>query len=130
MISWKSSRILLSAAFLGVAVMGVNVAAQTMAHPPTTSATSPQTQPSKGGQNHSAAESNPACERIINECKKLGFIPGQWKKDNGLWKDCFDPVVKGGGSATRDGKPISVPVSSSDVQACRAAEGHHKTGLQ
>lgn len=130
MISWKSSRILLSAAFLGVAVMGMNVVAQTMAHPPTTSSTSPQTQPSKGGQNHSAAESNPACERIINECKKLGFIQGQWKKDNGLWKDCFDPVVKGGGSATRDGKPISVPVSSSDVQACRAAEGHHKTTLQ
>ena len=58
------------------------------------------------------------------ECRNLGFIDGQWKKDNGLWKDCFDPVVKGG-QATRDGKPISVPVSQSDIQACRGAAGQH-----
>jgi hypothetical protein len=87
--------------------------------------------PSTGGANqqykaaqHAAAERNPACQRILSECKRLGFIQGQWKKDNGLWKDCFDPVVKGNGSATRDGRPISVPVSPSDVQACRAAGGH------
>jgi len=106
-------------------MIGAEVTAQTMPHTPI-SGTSPQTQPSKSGPNHAAVESNPACERIISECKKLGFIPGQYKKDNGLWKDCFDPVVKGGGSPTRDGKPISVPVSPADVQACRAAEGHHK----
>jgi hypothetical protein len=62
----------------------------------------------------------PACQSIIGECKTLGFIVGQANKDNGLWKDCFGPVVKGG-SPTRDGKPINVPVSSSDVQACHAA---------
>jgi hypothetical protein len=118
-------RILISGAFLVSVMIGVEVAAQTMPHP-SISGTSPQTQPSKGGQNHAAVESNPACERIISECKKLGFIPGQYKKDNGLWKDCFDPVVKGGGSPTRDGKAISVPVSPADVQACRAAESHHK----
>jgi hypothetical protein len=54
----------------------------------------------------------------------LGYIQGQWKKDNGLWKDCFDPIVKGGGTPTRDGKPMNVPVSPSDVQACRATQGH------
>jgi len=74
-------------------------------------------------QSHSADESNPACQRIVAECKKLGYIQGQWKKDNGLWKDCFDPVVKGG-NPTRDGKPMNVPVSSSDVEACRTAQGH------
>jgi hypothetical protein len=120
-----TSRILLTGAFLVSMVTGMNVTAQTVAHPSTGSATQ-QTQPSKAAQYHATAEQNPACQRIINECKKLGFIPGQWKKDNGLWKDCFDPVVKGGGSATRDGKPISVPVSASDVQACRSSEAHHK----
>jgi hypothetical protein len=104
-------------------MIGVEATAQTAPHASTS--TIPQTQPSKTPQNHNAVENNPACERIISECKKLGFIQGQWKKDNGLWKDCFDPVVKGGGSPTRDGKPINVPVSQSDVQACRAAEGHH-----
>jgi hypothetical protein len=119
-----ANRILTLGAFLVSVMVSTNVTAQTAAHPSTVGTS--QTQSSKGGQNHAAAEENPACQRIINECKKLGFIVGQWKKDNGLWKDCFDPVVKGGGSPTRDGKPISVPVSPSDVQACRASEGHHK----
>ena len=108
-----TSRILLSGMLLFAALIGSDVAAQTVA-------------PNKGGQNRAVAEQNPACQRIISECRNLGFIEGQWKKDNGLWKDCFDPVVKGGGSPTRDGEPISVPVSSSDVQACRAALGHRK----
>jgi hypothetical protein len=111
------SRILVSATFLASVVIGANVTAQTAPSVPGQA---------RGGQNHAAAEQNPACQKIINECKNLGFIPGQWKKDNGLWKDCFDPVVKGGGSATRDGKPISVPVSASEIQSCRAAESHHK----
>jgi hypothetical protein len=80
----------------------------------------PQIHPAKPTANHAAIENNPSCQRIIQECQKLGFIVGQWKKDNGLWKDCFDPVVKGG-TPSRDGKPIQVPVSSSDIQACRAA---------
>jgi hypothetical protein len=119
------SRILISGVFLMSVVIGVDVMAQTGAYP-STIGTSPQTQASKTGQNHTAVESNPACQRILSECKKLGFIEGQYKKDNGLWRDCFDPVVKGGGSPTRDGRPIRVPVSASDVQACRATEGHHK----
>jgi hypothetical protein len=120
-----TSRILMSGTFLLSVMIGADVAAQKTALP-TTTGTSQQTLPPKGAQNHTSAEQNPACQRIIAECKKLGFIQGQWKKDNGLWKDCFDPVVKGGGGATRDGKPITVPVSSSDVQACRASEGHQK----
>jgi len=112
-----------SALFLCVMV-GVQVSAQTMPRPSVGGIT-PQAQPSRSGQ-HRAVEGNPACQRIISECKRLGFIQGQWKEDNGLWKDCFDPVVKGGATATRDGKPIRVPVSQSDVQACRAAEGHHR----
>jgi len=121
------TRILISGVFLVLVMIGAEAAAQTLPHPAIPGIT-PQT-PTKSAQtaqNHSAAESNPACQRILSECKKLGFIQGQWKKDNGLWKDCFDPVVKGGGSATRDGKPITVPVSPADVQACKAAEGHHK----
>jgi hypothetical protein len=116
---------LISGALLMSVMIGVDVSAQTMAYP-STSGTSPQTQASRSGQNHAAVEGNPACQRILSECKKLGFIEGQYKKDNGLWKDCFDPVVKGGGNPTRDGKPIRVPVSQNDVQACRASEGHHK----
>ncbi len=76
-------------------------------------------------QNRSAAEGHPACQRILNECRRLGFVYGQWKKDNGLYRDCFDPVVNGG-TATREGKPIQVPVSPNDLQACRAARAHRR----
>jgi hypothetical protein len=109
---WTASRVLVSGTFFIAALIVSDVSAQTVA-------------PNKSGQ-HAVAEQNPACQRIISECKNLGYIEGQWKKDNGLWKDCFDPVVKGGGSPTRDGEPITVPVSSSEVQACRAALSHHK----
>jgi hypothetical protein len=74
----------------------------------------------KGGPNIAVAKQTPACESIITECKSLGFVVGQWKTDNGLWKDCFTPVVNGK-TATRDGKPVSVSVSPSNVQACHAA---------
>jgi hypothetical protein len=110
------SRILLS----GVFFLSVMIAADAMAQ-----ASQPNHPANQQAQNAAAQkaaqaiESNPSCSRILSECKKLGFVVGQWKKDNGLWKDCFDPVVKGGTQPTRDGKPINVPVSQSDVQACR-----------
>jgi hypothetical protein len=117
-------RILLSGVFLAWVLVAIGAMAQTMPQHPAVPGATTQTQP-KTSQN-SAAEKNPACQRIVEECKKLGFIPGQWKKDNGLWKDCFDPVVNGQGKATRDGKPIDVPASQSDIEACRAAQGHKK----
>jgi len=108
-----TTRILVSGTFILWAMVGSSVKAQTV-----------PAQANRTAQNHAAAESNTACQRILTECKKLGYIQGQWKKDNGLWKDCFDPIVKGGGTPTRDGKPMNVPVSPSDVQACRATQGH------
>lgn len=105
---------ILSCSFL----LSIMIVAEVMAQ-------TPQQVHPKPVPNHAAIESNPGCQRIIEECQKLGFIVGQWKKDNGLWKDCFDPVVKGG-SPTREGKPIQVPVSPSDVQSCRSAAAHRK----
>ena len=118
------SRILVAGTLFALAMVGVNAMAQ--AARPATPNTIQQVPPkgataTKSAQN--AAQRNPACQQIFNECKNLGFIVGQWKVDNGLWKDCFDPVVNGG-QATRDGKPIQVPVSPSVVQQCRAAREH------
>jgi len=120
-----TSRILISGVFLLSLMIGAGATAQVVTHP---ASSIPQQPQARAGQNHVATEHSPACQRIINECENLGFIQGQWKKDNGLWRDCFDPVVKGGGHATRDGRPINVPVSASDVQACRASESHRKQG--
>ncbi len=113
--------ILISGAVVVSAMAGTPIKAQTVPAPANKTVSQNH---AAASQSHAAAESNPACQRILTECKKLGYIQGQWKKDNGLWKDCFDPIVKRGGTPTRDGKPMNVPVSSSDVQACRVAEGH------
>jgi len=76
--------------------------------------------PARPGTMENRATRNPACQRIVSECRNAGFIQGQWKRDNGLWRDCFDPVVKGG-TPTQDGRPVNLPVSPNDVEACRAA---------
>jgi hypothetical protein len=110
--------------FLFAAVMAANLSAQTSTHTSMPgSATTGQS--GKMSQTQSKAEGNPACQKILSECKNLGYIEGQWKKDNGLWKDCFDPVVHGG-QPTRDGKSEHVPVSQSEIQECREAVGNGK----
>lgn len=115
------SRILVSGTFLASLTVGINAMAQAAA-PHAGHAAS-----HKAVQN--AAENNPACQQIVEECKKLGFVVGEWKTDNGVWKDCFNPVVHGG-KPTREGKPIDVPVSASDLQACRAAVDQAKQSAQ
>jgi hypothetical protein len=74
---------------------------------------------------HAHAEKNASCRHIKEECQRLGFRQGRWKEDEGLWKDCFDPVVKGTGQPTKDGHPVNVPVSAQEIQECRAHMGHH-----
>jgi len=112
------SRILVSGTFLASVTVGINAMAQSTPSHAAAPANNQQAAAHKAMQK--SAESNPACQRIEEECKKLGFIQGEWKTDNGLWKDCFDPVVHGG-KPTREGKSIEVPVSASDVQSCKAA---------
>jgi hypothetical protein len=110
--------------FLFSILMVANLGAQTSMHTTAPGTTSTQPGGSHSGQMQKA-EGNPACQKILAECKNLGYIDGQWKKDNGLWKDCFDPVVHGG-QPTRDGKQEHVPVSPAEVQQCRSAVGNGK----
>lgn len=112
-----TTQILTLTAFLVLLISGANLAAQF------TPLGVPNQHPN-GAQNH-PGKGNAACQRIVSECERLGFVQGEWRKDNGLWRDCVDPVVKGG-TPTRDGKPIQVPVSSSDIQSCRAAQARHR----
>lgn len=34
------------------------------------------------------------CKAIVEACKNAGFIEGDWKKGDGLWLDCVNPVVQ------------------------------------
>lgn len=115
------SRIFVSGMFLASVTIGADLLAEASAQPPISGPA--QQAPSKGAtatkEAVNAAEAIPACQKIVAECKKLGFIDGEYNQDNGLWGDCYDPVISGKNS-TRKGKTINVPVSANDLEACRA----------
>jgi len=113
------NRLLVSATLLGMMMLAGNLVAQPAAGT-SGNGTGQQAENPRSAQRRATAENNPGCQRILSECKNLGFVDGQWKKDNGLWRDCFDPVLRGR-TPTRDGKPINVPVSASAIGACRSA---------
>jgi hypothetical protein len=75
---------------------------------------------SKAAENRAYAQENAACQKIVAECKRMGYVVGGYKQDNGLWADCFDPVVNGQ-TPSHHGKPMKVAVSPSEIQECRAA---------
>jgi hypothetical protein len=74
----------------------------------------------KKPENRGYAQDNAACQKIVAECKRMGYVVGGYKQDNGLWADCFDPVVNGQ-TPSRQGRPMKVAVSPSEIQECRTA---------
>ncbi len=63
-------------------------------------------------------EKNPACQNILNECKKLGFVAGGFKEGKGLWRNCFAQVIKGK-SANLQGKDVAVAANADDISSCK-----------
>lgn len=73
-----------------------------------------QTNPPAGGGPHEGP-----CKKIVEACKGAGFIQGDWKKGDGLWRDCVDPIIQG--ATTVPGATKSLPkVSADDIAACKA----------
>ena len=65
------------------------------------------------------------CMKIAQACKNAGFIKGDWKKGDGLWRDCVDPIMQG--STTDPGATKPLPsVDPGLVAACKAK--HPKFG--
>jgi hypothetical protein len=65
------------------------------------------------------------CNQIAAACKSAGFIQGDWKKGDGLWRDCVDPIVQGQTTVTGATKPLP-SVDPAVVAACKAK--HPKYG--
>ncbi len=59
------------------------------------------------------------CRQIEQTCKNAGFISGDWKKGDGLWSDCVDPIMQGVTTVPGATKPLPT-VDSSVVSACKA----------
>jgi hypothetical protein len=65
------------------------------------------------------------CKQIAQACMQAGFTKGDWKKGDGLWRDCVDPIVQGQASAPGATKPLP-SVDPNLVAACKAK--HPKFG--
>lgn len=65
------------------------------------------------------------CLQIAQACKSAGFVKGDWKKGDGLWRDCVDPIVQGQTTVPGSTKPLPT-VDPSVVSACKAK--HPKFG--
>lgn len=65
------------------------------------------------------------CKEIAEACKQAGFIPGDWKKGDGLWRDCVDPLIQGVSSVPGATKPLP-KVDAGVIAACKAK--HPKFG--
>jgi hypothetical protein len=65
------------------------------------------------------------CKQIAMACENAGFIKGDWKKGDGLWRDCVDPIVQGQTNVL--GATKSLPtVDSKLISECKAK--HPKFG--
>lgn len=65
------------------------------------------------------------CKEIVEACKNAGFKKGDWKKGDGLWRDCVDPIMQGVKEVPGATKPLP-NVDPKLVQECK--EKHGKFG--
>ena len=63
------------------------------------------------------------CDQITKACKAAGYKEGEAKEGEGLWYDCFDPIMKG---QKATGKKQPAGVSSEMIAACKAKEAKGK----
>ena len=66
------------------------------------------------------------CKQIAEACKSAGFVKGDWKKGDGLWKDCVDPIMQGVKSVSGATKALPT-VDPNLVTECKAK--HPKFGM-
>jgi hypothetical protein len=67
------------------------------------------------------------CQQVADACKSAGFIPGDWKKGDGLWADCVDPIMQGKTSVPGATKPLPT-VDPNLVTQCKAKHPKYGSG--
>jgi len=68
-------------------------------------------------------KSEDPCLQIQKACIAAGYKEGEAKESEGLWYDCFDPIMKG---QKATGKKQPAGVSSEMIAACKAKEAKGK----
>lgn len=63
-------------------------------------------------------ETNPACQKLVADCKGAGYSIGGKEQGKGLWYNCFSPMITGD-ALMMDGKPSTLKVDKKAVDECR-----------
>jgi hypothetical protein len=110
--------------FLGLSLLALVLSSASAYAAPQANTTAGNTAPSNSGpanagQGAKGSGKVPgACASIAKACLDAGFIPGDWKKGDGLWRDCVDPIVQGQTSVP--GATKSLPtVDAKSIAACK-----------
>ncbi len=61
------------------------------------------------------------CKAVEQACRNAGFIQGDWKKGDGLWRDCVDPIMQG----TTNVPGATKPLPSVDAKAIADCKAQH-----
>jgi len=67
------------------------------------------------------------CRAVEQACKNAGFIQGDWKKGDGLWRDCVDPIMQGQTNVPGATKPLP-SVDAKAVADCKSARPKFGSG--
>jgi len=59
------------------------------------------------------------CKQIAQACQQAGFVKGDFKKGDGLWRDCVDPIMQGQTNVPGATKPLPT-VDANLIAACKA----------
>ena len=65
------------------------------------------------------------CKAVERACKNAGFIPGDWKKGDGLWRDCVNPIMQRQTNVPGATRPLPT-VDAKAIAECKAQ--HPKFG--
>ena len=60
----------------------------------TAPATAPAEQTAAPGKPAKPAPKEGPCKQIHDTCKSAGFVEGEWRKGDGLYADCVNPIMQ------------------------------------
>ena len=74
-----------------------------------------------------AEEPSGPCKQIADACTAAGFVKGDWKKGDGLYRDCVAPIVQGAKTVPKATKPLPI-IDAATISACKAKNPKFGTG--
>jgi hypothetical protein len=122
----KRLLVVLLAVVVGLVFVG-SLYAQTTTEQATKPATGKMEAPAMSGKPATKEVTAGPCMQIVTACKNAGFIYGAYKKGDGLYYDCIDPIMQGKTRVPGATKPLPA-VDSKLIAECKKKDPAFGTG--